>query len=103
MKKMLRILALLLAVVSFTAVAPVHAQSNGIGITPRKDYTVKPGEKVSDQLFISNLSQTQNLRVSIRVIDFKAQGETGTPALLLQKNAPNAMVSQALYFNTFYN
>jgi hypothetical protein len=66
----------------------VHAQSNGLGITPRKDFTIKPGRSVSDTLYLDNLSTKEPLQVTIRVIDFKAQNESGTPNLLLAANAP---------------
>lgn len=69
-------------------VMPVHAQSNGLGVTPRKDYTIKSGKDISDTLYVSNLSLTEDLVVHIRVIDFSAQGETGAPALQLDENAP---------------
>ena len=66
----------------------VSAQSNGLGISPRKDYTVQPGKSVNDTLFIQNLSLNQDLQVGIRIIDFGAANETGTPALQRGANAP---------------
>lgn len=65
----------------------VHAQSDGLGISPRKDYTIRPGSKMTDTLYLSNLSKNQPLQVAIRVVDFKAQDQTGTPALQLASNA----------------
>ena len=90
MKKFTRILALLLAVVALFSVAniPVNAASNGLGITPRKNYTIKPGDNISDTLYLSNLSISDDLIVSIRVLDFAAQNETGAPALQLDDDAP---------------
>ncbi len=64
------------------------ASSNGLGITPRKNYTVQPGAHLSDTLYINNLSPTQPLDVSLRVIDFSAKDETGTPSLQLKGDAP---------------
>ncbi|HUS26213.1 MAG TPA: hypothetical protein VMY99_02610 [Nevskiaceae bacterium] len=88
MRKLVQAFLVVTAIVMLSTGGMVHAQSNGIGITPRKDFTVKPGAHVSDTLFVSNLSQNQELRVSIRVVDFKAQDESGTPALQLAANAP---------------
>lgn len=66
----------------------VFAQSNGLGITPRKDYSVKAGESVKDTVYVSNLSKDQPLNLSIRIVDFKAQDESGSPTLERDKNAP---------------
>ncbi len=67
---------------------PASAQSNGLGITPRKDYTINPGQKISDTLYLSNLSSTQTLTAKIKIIDFKAANNSGTPQLLIAANAP---------------
>lgn len=90
MKKITRVLSLLLATVTLlTLTATTQAQSsNGLGISPRKDYTVQAGKTVTDTLFIQNLSLNQDLQVSIRLVDFGAANETGTPALQLEENAP---------------
>lgn len=87
-QRIARLIVLAIAVAMLGTTASVNAQSNGLGVTPRKDYTVKAGEHVNDKLFISNLSQKDDLRVSIRLVDFSAQDETGTPALELSPNAP---------------
>lgn len=88
MKNILRVVPLLVAVITLFTAASVHAQSNGLGVSPRKDYTVQPGKTISDTLYISNLSLTQDLQVNMRVVDFGAQNETGAPALQLGENAP---------------
>jgi hypothetical protein len=88
MRKLMRVITLLAAVITLFTAASVHAQSNGLGISPRKDYTVQPGKTVSDTLYISNLSLTQDLQVDMRIVDFGAQNETGAPALQLGENAP---------------
>ncbi|HKR81561.1 MAG TPA: hypothetical protein VJR27_01015 [Candidatus Saccharimonadales bacterium] len=67
---------------------PAHAASNGLGITPRKNYTLQPGAHVSDTLYVNNLSQTQPLTVALRLVDFSAKDQTGSPNLNLTKNAP---------------
>jgi len=77
--------------VLLAAMAPaVQAASNGLGITPRKDYTIKPGQQVSDTLYLDNLSTSQALNVTLKVIDFTAADQTGTPILQLNPNAPIA-------------
>ena len=66
----------------------VAAQSNGLGITPRRELTVEAGKTVNDTLYINNLSTTQPLKMNVKVIDFKASNETGSPQLDLRTNAP---------------
>jgi hypothetical protein len=46
---------LLLATIVVTP-QQASAASNSIGVNPRRDYTVQPGGKVSDTLFVNNLS-----------------------------------------------
>jgi hypothetical protein len=86
-QRIARLIVLAIAVAMLGTTASVNAQSNGLGVTPRKDYTVKAGDHINDKLFISNLSQKDDLRISIRMVDFSAQDETGTPALQLAPNA----------------
>lgn len=88
MKKIARVLSILVATITLLAMSSVQAASNGLGVSPRKDYSVQPGKSINDTLYISNLSVTQNLQVELRVIDFGAQNETGAPALQVQQNAP---------------
>src|SRR5690349_3560774 len=88
MKQIARVMALLATVAVLLAAPGARAESNGLGISPRKDYTVQPGKSVSDTLYIRNLSLNQNLQVSIRIVDFGAANETGTPALHLGENDP---------------
>lgn len=79
---------MILALLPLMSVGLVHAQSDGLGISPRKDYTISPGSTKTDTLYLSDLSQKEALQVTIRVVDFKAQNESGTPSLLLASNAP---------------
>lgn len=65
-----------------------HAASNSLGVNPRRDYTIKPGDKVQDVLNVTNIHQTEDLTISIKSIDFKATDETGTPSLLLKQTQP---------------
>jgi hypothetical protein len=83
MRNITRALSLLAAIFTLFTVVSVQAASNGLGVSPRKDYTVQPGKSISDTLYISNLSLNQDLQVDLRMIDFGAQNETGAPALQL--------------------
>lgn len=88
MKNIARILSVVIAVATLFTAASVGAQSNGLGVSPRKDFSVQPGQTVNGTLYISNLSLNQDLQVNIRVVDFAAANETGTPALMVADNAP---------------
>ncbi|MEK7152540.1 MAG: hypothetical protein AAB834_01210 [Patescibacteria group bacterium] len=88
MRKIARALSLFVSALVLFAVSSANAASNGLGVSPRKDYTVQPGKSISDTLYISNLSLTQDLQVNLRVVDFGAQNETGAPALQLGADAP---------------
>lgn len=80
-------LALVIAGITLPTL-PARAASNGLGITPRKSYTLQPGAHVTDTLYINNLSKTQALNVGLRILDFSAKDQTGSPSLALQKDAP---------------
>jgi hypothetical protein len=90
MRKLARALSVLVAAITLLTITGAQAQksSNGLGVSPRKDYTVQPGKTINDTLYISNLSLRQDLQVSIRLLDFGAQDESGAPALQLDDNAP---------------
>lgn len=89
MKKLARLIPVLIATVTFLTIsATTHAASNGLGVTPRRDFTVAPGKSVTDTLYISNLSLNQELQVDISILDFSAANETGTPSLQLDTKAP---------------
>src|SRR5215204_1044083 len=68
--------------------APVSAISNSLGVRPRIDAVIKPGEKFTGLLQVINLSKTDELRIDIAVIDFGARNETGAPSLLLDQKEP---------------
>lgn len=87
-RKAFQLFALVIASVSLFGISSVGASSNGLGVTPRRDYTIKAGSSVTDQLYVNNLSSTQALTVGVRLVDFGAADETGTPALNLSTNAP---------------
>lgn len=87
--KALRLFSLLCALLTLSVSSVVGAQtSNGLGISPRRDYTIKAGDQVTDNLFVSNLSRNQDLTVNIRVVDFSAEDESGAPSLILDPKAP---------------
>ena len=64
------------------------AASNSLGVNPRRNYTIKSGDRVDDTLYVSNLSKTDDLSITIKPIDFGAKDETGSPSLLLKQTAP---------------
>lgn len=90
MKKLVRLFAVLVVMAGFVVsqLGQLAAQSNALVITPRKDYTLKPGESVSDTLTITNRDTTQPLQVALSVVDFTAQDETGTPQIIDDTGAP---------------
>ncbi|MDB5182216.1 MAG: hypothetical protein JWP13_979 [Candidatus Saccharibacteria bacterium] len=66
----------------------VSAAANAIGVNPRRDYIVSPGDKISETLFVNNIDKTEELTVKVEIIDFQSQNETGSPALLLKATQP---------------
>jgi hypothetical protein len=75
---------LLLTLLPLTA----SAQSNGLGITPREDFTINAGQQQSGTLYLSDLSSTQALTVVVKIVDFKAANKSGAPVLIIAPNAP---------------
>lgn len=75
------------------------ASSAALSITPKKEYTVKSGESVKDELRIRNLDDTKPLELSLRVIDFTYTDEGGTPKLMLDQNAPQTSWSLRSYMS----
>lgn len=68
----------------------ISAQSNALAITPRKDYTLRSGESVSDTLTITNRNNEDVLNLQLNVVDFTSQDETGTPQLMRSSTEPTA-------------
>ncbi len=66
----------------------VEGSSSALSIIPKKNYSIKPGESVKDNLVIRNLSSTETLNLTLRIIDFTYNGQDGTPKLFLAKDAP---------------
>ena len=81
-------LALLVLLVGVAPASAATSGSSGLSITPRKDYVINPGKTVHDKLRIGNLSGSDDLKVSLRLVDFTFTNESGTPKLFLADNAP---------------
>jgi hypothetical protein len=73
------------------------AQSNGLGITPKVNYTVSAGSQRSDTLYVNNLSTSQPLNLKLGVVDFEPQDESGTPKLLESVKSPQTPWSLKQY------
>lgn len=79
-----------LAVLLVGALAPAataSAQSSALSIAPKKNYLIEPGKTVNDKLSIRNVDGNSDLNLNLRVIDFSYTDDTGTPKLMLDKNA----------------
>lgn len=79
---------LVLMVGTLTASAATSGGSAGLSISPRKNYSIDPGQTIHDRLTIGNLSSSADLNVSLRLIDFTFTNESGTPKLFLAQDAP---------------
>lgn len=93
MKRLKSIVVVALAMVIATAFAlpsqPVSAQSSAaLSIAPKKNYVIEPGKSVKDKLKISNLDNSADLTLTLRVIDFSFTDDTGIPKLFLAQDAP---------------
>lgn len=100
MKKLLHILAALsvLALTVFVG-SQVNAQSAGVGINPRIDHTIRPGETATGRLLVSNLNRNVPLKVNIKIVDFSAYDDTGTPKLMTAENAEQTAWSLKPYLS----
>lgn len=63
-------------------------RSSGLSITPRKNYTIKPGQTITDKLTVGNLDNNNALTVTLRMIDFTFTDQSGTPKLSIAADAP---------------
>jgi len=99
-------LAALAVVVAVGVIAPsfgisnANAQSTGsaaLSIVPKKNYVIEPGKSVSDTLIIRNLDASQDLNLSLRVVDFTFTDNGGTPKLFLDPSAPQTTWSLKPY------
>jgi len=74
-------------------------QSSGLSIQPRKNYTINPGQTISDKITVGNLDKTSGLSLTLRVIDFTYTDQSGTPRLYLAANAPQTPWSIKPFLN----
>jgi hypothetical protein len=87
MKKIARLLTgLFVAAVVLIPIAQAGAQSTAIGINPRKELTVQPGATQKDTLSITNPLKENDISLELKVIDFSAKDQSGTPKLDLNDN-----------------
>lgn len=90
MKRFKSILSAALAVLLVAVYIPAplaSAQSSALGIPPKKNYVIEPGNSVSDTLVVRNLDPNKDLQLYLRVIDFTYTDDSGTPKLMLDQNA----------------
>jgi hypothetical protein len=79
------------------ALADDTGSSSALSIAPKKNYLIEPGKSVDDTLTVRNLDDTEDLTLTLRVIDFSYTGDDGTPKLLLDQNAPQTTWSLKSY------
>jgi len=77
-----------LAAASAMPALPAAAESASLSIVPKKNYTIEAGKSAKDTLTIRNLDDTEELQLSLRVVDFTYTDDGGTPKLMLAENAP---------------
>jgi len=93
MKRFKGIVLAALAVLVATAYLPTlpasaqEAKSAALGIAPKKNYLLEPGESIKDTLSIRNVDTSSDLQLNLRVIDFTYTDDTGTPKLMLDQDA----------------
>ncbi len=83
------------------ATAPVSAAtgSSALSIAPKKNYVVTPGQEINDTLRIRNIDKSKPLNLQLQVIDFTYTDDSGTPKLILDKDAPMKPWSLKPYLN----
>ncbi|HSH55426.1 MAG TPA: hypothetical protein VK983_01210 [Candidatus Limnocylindrales bacterium] len=81
-------LSILVLMLSAMPSGSVSAASNSLGVNPRRDYVVKAGDELTETLVVSNLSKTEDLNITVRIVDFEAKDQTGSPSLLLKRQEP---------------
>lgn len=70
------------------AVTASAVSSASLSIVPKKNYTIEAGKTVNDTLVIRNLDKNAPLDLSLSVVDFSFNDDSGTPKLMLEENAP---------------
>jgi len=95
------VLAVFAVLLSVTYVLPptqvAADSSSALGIAPKKNYVIEPGNSVQDKLNITNLDHATALNLTLRVIDFSFTGNGGTPKLFLDTNTPQTTWSLRSY------
>lgn len=82
-------LVAVLAIVGVLPNQPVSAQSSAsLSIVPKKNYVVEQGKSVKDTLTIRNLDDEKQLDLTLRIVDFTFEDDSGTPKLFLDPEAP---------------
>lgn len=81
-------LGVLLFAVSSMPGSVSAAGSSALSIQPRKNYTINPGQTITDKLSIGNLDGNDDLNLNLKTIDFTYSDQSGTPKLNLAANAP---------------
>lgn len=76
------------AYVVVPALPAAAASSASLSIAPKKNYVIEPGKSVNDKLTIRNLDATDDLELTLRVVDFTYTDDGGTPKLFLAEDAP---------------
>lgn len=91
-------LAMILTTIYVLPTAQAAADSSSaLGIAPKKNYVIEPGNSVQDTLNITNLDESTPLHLTLRVIDFSFTGNGGTPKLFLDTNTPQTTWSLRSY------
>lgn len=73
---------------AFTASPATAASSASLSIVPKKNYTIEPGKTVNDTLVIRNVDRSAQLDLTLRIVDFTYDDDSGTPKIMLDENAP---------------
>ncbi len=93
MKHIKSVMAVVCAAVTITgyilpAVTASAVSSASLSIVPKKNYTIEAGKTVNDTLVIRNLDKEAPLELSLSVVDFTFDDDSGTPKLMLEEGAP---------------
>ena len=64
-----------------------NAQSSALSITPRRELTVQKGTTVQGTLPVTNPRSDAQLTLTLKIVDFTAKDQTGTPSLDISNDA----------------
>lgn len=73
---------------ALSAGTAMAASSASLSIAPKKTYTIEPGKSINDTLVIRNIDQNAQLDLTLRVVDFTYDDDSGTPKVMLDEDAP---------------